>query len=78
MTTVIDSPGLAKPSADDSARNLRSLRNELVRVRRRHKHAKEKLAGLRSLKDDLPRYLQPGDYEFLEERLEREVERRPQ
>jgi|SRR5262249_6131479 len=70
---VIDMPGLAKVSSGDL---LRELTNELARVRRRLKRAQAKLEGLRTLKEDLQPYLQPGDYEYLLERLKREVERR--
>ena|SRR5215831_8166625 len=70
---VIDMPGLAKVSSGDL---LRELTNELARVRRRLKRAQAKLEGLRTLKEDLQPYLQPGDYEYLLERLKREVTRR--
>jgi len=66
-------PGLAKLSSGDL---VRELTNELARVRRRLKRARQKLAGLRALKEDLQPYLQPGDYEHLLELLKREVERR--
>jgi hypothetical protein len=75
MITTIDMSGggLAKLSSGDL---LRELTNELARVRRRLKRARQKLVGLGALKEDLRPYLQPGDYEHLLELLEREVERR--
>ena len=72
MPTTIDAPGLAKVARGDL---LRELINERARVRRRLDKAKPKLAGIRALKEDLRPYLQPGDYEHIQERLEREVER---
>jgi hypothetical protein len=51
---------------------MRELYNERQRVLRAH----AKLEGLKALKDDLRRYLQPEDYEYLLDRLQREVERR--
>jgi hypothetical protein len=73
MTRIIDAPGLAKVSTGDLRRETY---NELQRVRRRLKRAKEKLVGLRALRKDLQRYLQPGDYELIETQLQREIERR--
>src|SRR5262245_26373992 len=75
IVKVIDmpGPGLAKVSSTDL---LRELTNELARVRRRLKRTQVKLEGSRALKEDLQPYLQPGDYEYLLERLKREVERR--
>jgi hypothetical protein len=73
MTTTIDAPGLVKFSLSDSS--VRDLTSERKRMQRRLKIAKQKLEGIQVLKDDLQPYLQPGDYEFLRERLEREVKR---
>ena len=65
MTTTIDAPGLAKISASNLVRDLNNERQR-------------KLAGLQALKKDLQPYLQPGDYEHLEDRLQREVTQRLQ
>jgi len=70
---VIDMPGLVKVSSGDL---LRELTNELARTRQRLKRAQQKLVGLRTLKEDLQPYLQPGDYKHLLELVKREVERR--
>jgi hypothetical protein len=75
VTTFIDTPGLAKLSAGDL---VRELQNERQRKLRRLKHAQLKLAGLQALKKDLCPYLQPGDYEHIEDRLQREVTQRLQ
>jgi hypothetical protein len=72
MTTTIDTPGLAKAAPGDL---LRELTNERARVKRRLDKAKAKLAGIKALKESLQPYLQPGDYEHIYERLEREFER---
>ena len=68
--TTIDAPGLAKLSASSL---VRVLNNERQRKLRRLKRAQLKLAGLQALKEDLQPYLQPGDYEHIEDRLQREV-----
>ena len=75
MTTTIDAPGLAKISASNL---VRDINNERQRKLRRLKRAQLKLAGLQALKKDLQPYLQPGDYEHVEDRLQREVTQRLQ
>jgi hypothetical protein len=73
MSITIDAPGLAKISADVRARDLH---NDRQRKLRRLKHVQLKLAGLRALKQDLQPYLQPGDFDHIEDRLSAEVTRR--
>jgi hypothetical protein len=75
MSTTIDAPGLAKISAID---RVRDLHNERQRKLRRLKHVQLKLAGLQALKKDLLPWLQPGDYQHIEDRLQSEVTRRLQ
>ena len=70
MSTTIDAPGLAKVSR---ANLFRDLHNERQRKLRRLKRERLKFAGLQALKIDLQPYLQPGDYEHIEDRLQREV-----
>ena len=72
MTTAIDAPGLAKLSSGDLAKELT---NELRWVRKRLKLAEQKLAAWPLMEEDLKRYLQPGDFEFIKERFEREATR---
>jgi hypothetical protein len=73
MTTTIDVPELARISSSDL---LRDFTNERRRNQRRLERAQLKLAGLQALKKDLQPYLQPGDYEHIEDRLQREVRQR--
>lgn len=75
MSTTIDAPGLAKVSR---ANLVRDLHNERQRKLRRLKRERLKFAGLQALKIDLQPYLQPGDYEHIEDRLQREVTQRLQ
>ena len=70
MSTTIDAPGLAKVSR---ANLIRDLHNERQRKLRGLKRAQLKLAGLQALKKDLQPYLQPGDYEHIEDRLQGKV-----
>src|SRR5262249_43668297 len=72
MSITIDASGLAKISTGDL---VRELTNERQRVWRRLNRAHEKFAGLCALKEDLKPYLQPEDYEHIEERLQREINR---
>jgi hypothetical protein len=72
MTTAIDAPGLAKLSSGDLAKELT---NELRWVRKRLKLAEQKLAAWPLMEQDLKPYLQPGDYEFIKKRWERNVAR---
>jgi hypothetical protein len=75
MTTTIDAPGLAKVAPAAEWDLLRELINERARVKRRLNKALPKLAGIKALKEVLQPYLQPGDYEHILERIEREVQR---
>ena len=63
---------MAKASLADDA--LRDLTNELARVRRRLRKAELKLKGLHALKEDLRSRLPAEEYEYMQVKLQREVE----
>jgi hypothetical protein len=75
MSTVINQPGIAKQSGDTLEERARLLTNEASRALRRLRKVQKQIAGLAALKDVLPRYLQPGDYEFIREHLQHEAKR---
>jgi hypothetical protein len=69
MTTLIEVTGLAKPSAGDRKADLT---REIKAVEGRLKTKQRHFAALRLLRH----YLSADDYQYIKERIEREIKRR--